>query len=79
MTYEEELLGTGGTLMGTGERLRESFPDVVVAAVGVPGIVTPDMVKEGAAVIDTLSGAVTRTATMTQAASTDTGSVGGTS
>ena len=25
-------LGTGGTLMGTGERLRESFPDVVVAA-----------------------------------------------
>jgi len=25
-------LGTGGTLMGTGERLRECFPDVVVAA-----------------------------------------------
>jgi [CysO sulfur-carrier protein]-thiocarboxylate-dependent cysteine synthase len=25
-------LGTGGTLMGTGERLREAFPDVVVAA-----------------------------------------------
>jgi cysteine synthase B len=25
-------LGTGGTLMGTGERLRESFPDLVVAA-----------------------------------------------
>jgi [CysO sulfur-carrier protein]-thiocarboxylate-dependent cysteine synthase len=25
-------LGTGGTLMGTGERLRESFPNVVVAA-----------------------------------------------
>jgi cysteine synthase B len=25
-------LGTGGTLMGCGERLRESFPDVVVAA-----------------------------------------------
>jgi len=25
-------LGTGGTLMGTGERLRESFPDVIVAA-----------------------------------------------
>src|SRR5947208_3040641 len=25
-------LGTGGTLMGTGERLRESFPDGVVAA-----------------------------------------------
>jgi cysteine synthase B len=25
-------LGTGGTLMGTGERLREWFPDVVVAA-----------------------------------------------
>ena len=25
-------LGTGGTLMGTGERLRESFPDIVVAA-----------------------------------------------
>jgi cysteine synthase B len=25
-------LGTGGTLMGTGERLRESFPDVVAAA-----------------------------------------------
>jgi [CysO sulfur-carrier protein]-thiocarboxylate-dependent cysteine synthase len=25
-------LGTGGTLMGTGERLRETFPDVVVAA-----------------------------------------------
>jgi [CysO sulfur-carrier protein]-thiocarboxylate-dependent cysteine synthase len=27
-----EGLGTGGTLMGTGARLRESFPDVVVAA-----------------------------------------------
>src|ERR671930_1477603 len=25
-------LGTGGTLMGVGDRLRESFPDVVVAA-----------------------------------------------
>ena len=25
-------LGTGGTLMGTGSRLREAFPDVVVAA-----------------------------------------------
>jgi cysteine synthase len=25
-------LGTGGTLMGTGRRLRESFPDVIVAA-----------------------------------------------
>jgi cysteine synthase B len=25
-------LGTGGTLMGTGQRLRETFPDVVVAA-----------------------------------------------
>jgi [CysO sulfur-carrier protein]-thiocarboxylate-dependent cysteine synthase len=25
-------LGTGGTLMGTGDRLRESFPDLVVAA-----------------------------------------------
>jgi cysteine synthase len=25
-------LGTGGTLMGTGERLRDSFPDLVVAA-----------------------------------------------
>jgi [CysO sulfur-carrier protein]-thiocarboxylate-dependent cysteine synthase len=25
-------LGTGGTLMGTGERLRETFPDVTVAA-----------------------------------------------
>jgi cysteine synthase B len=25
-------LGTGGTLMGTGERLRESWPDIVVAA-----------------------------------------------
>jgi [CysO sulfur-carrier protein]-thiocarboxylate-dependent cysteine synthase len=25
-------LGTGGTLMGTGERLRETFPDVIVAA-----------------------------------------------
>src|SRR6266480_3811259 len=25
-------LGTGGTLLGVGERLRESFPDVVVAA-----------------------------------------------
>jgi cysteine synthase B len=25
-------LGTGGTLMGTGERLRESFPDILVAA-----------------------------------------------
>jgi [CysO sulfur-carrier protein]-thiocarboxylate-dependent cysteine synthase len=25
-------LGTGGTLMGVGERLRESFPEVVVAA-----------------------------------------------
>ena len=25
-------LGTGGTLMGTGERLRERFPDIVVAA-----------------------------------------------
>jgi cysteine synthase B len=26
-------LGTGGTLMGAGERLRESFPDLIVAAV----------------------------------------------
>src|SRR5204862_1871757 len=25
-------LGTGGTLMGTGRRVREAFPDVVVAA-----------------------------------------------
>jgi cysteine synthase B len=25
-------LGTGGTLMGTGDRLRETFPDVVIAA-----------------------------------------------
>src|SRR6185369_9343472 len=25
-------LGTGGTLMGAGERLRETFPDIVVAA-----------------------------------------------
>jgi cysteine synthase len=25
-------LGTGGTLMGTGDRLRESFPDVLIAA-----------------------------------------------
>ena len=25
-------LGTGGTLMGTGERLRETFPDIVIAA-----------------------------------------------
>jgi cysteine synthase B len=25
-------LGTGGTLMGTGERVRETFPDVIVAA-----------------------------------------------
>ena len=25
-------LGTGGTLMGTGDRLRETFPDLVVAA-----------------------------------------------
>jgi cysteine synthase B len=25
-------LGTGGTLMGTGDRVRESFPDVIVAA-----------------------------------------------
>jgi [CysO sulfur-carrier protein]-thiocarboxylate-dependent cysteine synthase len=25
-------LGTGGTLMGTGDRLREAFPDIVVAA-----------------------------------------------
>jgi [CysO sulfur-carrier protein]-thiocarboxylate-dependent cysteine synthase len=31
-------LGTGGTLMGTGDRLRESFPDLVVAAAEpVPG------------------------------------------
>jgi [CysO sulfur-carrier protein]-thiocarboxylate-dependent cysteine synthase len=31
-------LGTGGTLMGVGERLRESFPDVVVAAAEpIPG------------------------------------------
>jgi cysteine synthase B len=31
-------LGTGGTLMGTGERLRETFPDVsVVAAEPLPG------------------------------------------
>src|SRR2546421_6604492 len=29
-------LGTGGTLMGTGDRLRESFPDVVVAAAEPP-------------------------------------------
>src|SRR5207237_3138757 len=35
-------LGTGGTLMGTGDRLRESFPGVVVAAAeplpGDPGM-----------------------------------------
>src|SRR5207237_3243703 len=32
-------LGTGGTLMGTGERLRESFPDVVItAAEPLPGV-----------------------------------------
>src|SRR4029077_6803927 len=35
-------LGTGGTLMGAGARLRESFPDVVVAAAeplpGDPGV-----------------------------------------
>jgi [CysO sulfur-carrier protein]-thiocarboxylate-dependent cysteine synthase len=31
-------LGTGGTLMGTGERLRETFPDVsIVAAEPLPG------------------------------------------
>jgi cysteine synthase B len=31
-------LGTGGTLMGTGERLRETFPDIVVAAAEpIPG------------------------------------------
>ena len=31
-------LGTGGTLMGTGDRLRESFPDLVVAAAEpIPG------------------------------------------
>ncbi len=31
-------LGTGGTLMGTGDRLRESFPDIVVAgAEPLPG------------------------------------------
>ncbi len=31
-------LGTGGTLMGTGERLRETFPDLVVAAAEpIPG------------------------------------------
>ena len=31
-------LGTGGTLMGTGARLRESFPDIVVAAAEpIPG------------------------------------------
>src|SRR5207247_841745 len=31
-------LGTGGTLMGTGERLRETFPDVsVVGAEPLPG------------------------------------------
>jgi len=31
-------LGTGGTLMGTGDRLRETFPDVVVAAAEpIPG------------------------------------------
>ena len=29
-------LGTGGTLMGAGERLRESFPDLVVAAAEPP-------------------------------------------
>src|SRR4029450_12276753 len=35
-------LGTGGTLMGVGERLRESFPEIVVAAAeplpGDPGV-----------------------------------------
>jgi len=37
-------LGTGGTLMGTGARLRESFPDVVVAAAEpLPG--DPDVSK----------------------------------
>jgi cysteine synthase B len=31
-------LGTGGTLMGTGRRLRESFPDIeIVAAEPLPG------------------------------------------
>ncbi len=30
-------LGTGGTLMGVGERLRDSFPDVDVAAEPLPG------------------------------------------
>jgi Ca-activated chloride channel homolog len=48
-------LGTGGTLMGAGERLRESFPDVVVAAAGPR--VGGDMVEvkqEGIAIVVTI-------------------------
>ena len=38
-------LGTGGTLMGTGERLRESFPDIVIAAAEP----LPGRLRDGAA------------------------------
>ena len=36
----------------TGERLEVRRADIVVAAVGVPGIVAPEMVKPGATVLD---------------------------